>query len=72
MRLLSFLCKSIGEEPFKRLIYYLGVGNQVIVHPMGPQDAAAFTAAALARLLPRGCVKFVSSSTPLLTYPIDL
>lgn len=60
MRLLSHLYKCIGEEYFLRLVYYLGIGNQVILHPLEKPKVASFTAAALARLLPRGCVRLVS------------
>ncbi|KAL5108149.1 Folliculin [Taenia crassiceps] len=63
MRLLSHLYKCIGEEYFLRLVYYLGIGNQVILHPLEKPKVASFTAAALARLLPRGCVRLVNEST---------
>lgn len=62
MRLLSHLYKCIGEEYFLRLVYYLGIGNQVILHPLEKPKVASFTAAALARLLPRGCVRLVNES----------
>ncbi len=63
MRLLFCLYKGVGEEQFGRLIYYLAVGHQVIVVPQGSSsrsEVATFTAAALARVLPRGCTRFVS------------
>ncbi|KAL5967026.1 Folliculin, partial [Taenia solium] len=63
MRLLSHLYKCVGEEYFLRLVYYLGIGNQVILHPLEKPKVASFTAAALARLLPRGCVRLINEST---------
>ncbi|KAM7532771.1 hypothetical protein Aperf_G00000129659 [Anoplocephala perfoliata] len=58
MRLLSHLYKCIGDECFQRLVYYLGIGNQVIVRPLENSKVGAFTAVSIARLLPRGCVRF--------------
>uniref|UniRef100_A0A5K3FAQ5 Folliculin n=1 Tax=Mesocestoides corti TaxID=53468 RepID=A0A5K3FAQ5_MESCO len=63
MRLLSHLYKCIGEDHFHRLVYYLATGNQIIVHPLEKPKVASFTAAALARLLPRGCVRLVIESS---------
>lgn len=60
MRLISHLYKCIGDKCFQRLVYYLGTGNQVIVRPLESSKVGAFTAVSLARLLPRGCVRFVS------------
>ncbi|VDO13394.1 unnamed protein product [Rodentolepis nana] len=63
MRLLSDLYKCIGDVNFQRLVYYLGIGNQVIVRSQVKSKVGAFTTVSLARLLPRGCIRCVSAHT---------
>nr|CAH8876297.1 unnamed protein product [Trichobilharzia regenti] len=57
--ILSRLYHVLGVIPFSRLVQHIAIGNQIVVQPLDEDINATLTLSALAKLLPRGCIRQV-------------
>ncbi|CAH8646559.1 unnamed protein product [Heterobilharzia americana] len=60
--ILSRLFTLLGVNAFSRMVQHIAVGNQIVVQPLDEDINAALTLFALAKLLPKGCLRQVVGS----------
>lgn len=59
--ILSRLFTVLGVNPFSRLVQHIAVGNQLVVQSLTEDIHSTLTLSALAKLLPKGCIRQVCS-----------
>lgn len=57
--ILSRLFTVLGVNPFSRLVQHIAVGNQLVVQSLTEDIHSTLTLSALAKLLPKGCIRQV-------------
>ncbi|CAH8672841.1 unnamed protein product [Schistosoma margrebowiei] len=60
--ILSRLLTVLGVNPFSRLVQHIAVGNQLVVQSLTEDIHSTLTLSALAKLLPKGCIRQVIAS----------
>uniref|UniRef100_A0A3Q0KTE0 Folliculin n=1 Tax=Schistosoma mansoni TaxID=6183 RepID=A0A3Q0KTE0_SCHMA len=60
--ILSRLFTVLGINPFSRLVQHIAVGNQLVVQSLTEDIHSTLTLSALAKLLPKGCIRQVIGS----------
>ncbi|CAH8680987.1 unnamed protein product [Schistosoma rodhaini] len=60
--ILSRLFAVLGINPFSRLVQHIAVGNQLVVQSLTEDIHSTLTLSALAKLLPKGCIRQVIAS----------
>ncbi|CAI2736708.1 unnamed protein product [Schistosoma spindalis] len=60
--ILSRLFTVLGINPFSRLVQHIAVGNQLVVQSLTEDIHSTLTLSALAKLLPKGCIRQVIAS----------
>ncbi|KAF8571427.1 hypothetical protein P879_03642 [Paragonimus westermani] len=60
---LTRLLSSLGVEAFKGLAQHVAIGNQLVVQPLKSNLHGCLVVAAVAKLLPKGCLKQIVCSS---------